>query len=208
MSWYVYLLASLAFSLVGLLFLQLPTRTQQWHGSFFNPEIAERQPAVARLQHRRQLHQQHQLAELRRRDDDELSDADGRRSPSRTSSRPPPASRWPLRWSAASRGGARSIGNFWVDLIACTLYILLPICVRRRAVPRLAGRAAELRRLHARAHAPRAPTQTIAQGPVASQEAIKHARHQRRRLLQRQLGAPVREPDAALELHRDALDLR
>ena len=32
------------------------------------------------------------------------------------------------------------------------------------------------------------------------------ARHQRRRLLQRQFGAPVREPDAALELSRDAVD--
>ena len=32
------------------------------------------------------------------------------------------------------------------------------------------------------------------------------ARHQRRRLLQRQLGASVREPDAALEFPRDAVD--
>ena len=43
-------------------------------------------------------------------------------------------------------------------------------------------------------------TQTLAMGPVASQVAIKHAGHQRRRLLQRQLGASVREPDAAVEL--------
>ena len=39
-------------------------------------------------------------------------------------------------------------------------------------------------------------TQMLTGGPVASQEAIKELGHQRRRLLQRQLRAPVREPDA------------
>ena len=38
------------------------------------------------VEHRRQLRDQHRLAELRRRDDDELLHADGRRSPCRTSS--------------------------------------------------------------------------------------------------------------------------
>src|SRR5262249_25405657 len=27
-----------------------------------------------------------------------------------------------------TRRSARSIGNFWVDLVRCTLYVLLPIC--------------------------------------------------------------------------------
>ena len=43
-------------------------------------------------------------------------------------------------------------------------------------------------------------------GPVASQDRHQAARHQRRRLLQRQLGDAVREPDRALELRRDAVD--
>src|SRR5262249_18950548 len=28
-----------------------------------------------------------------------------------------------------SRGSARTVGNFWVDITPCTLYILLPICI-------------------------------------------------------------------------------
>ena len=52
----------------------------------------------------------------------------------------------------------------------------------------------------------RARHQTIARGPVASQIAIKQLGHERRRLLQLELGRPVREPERALELHRDAGD--
>ena len=44
----------------------------------FNPAGHVGGPAGPRLQHRRQLHHQHQLAVLRRRDDDELSRPDGR----------------------------------------------------------------------------------------------------------------------------------
>ena len=36
-----------------------------------------------------------------------------------------------------------TIGNFWVDLVRASLWVLLPICDRRRAVPGLAGRGAE-----------------------------------------------------------------
>ena len=50
----------------------------------------------------------------------------------------------------------------------------------------------------------RARTQSIARGPVASQIAIKQLGHERRRLLQLELGRAVREPDRALELRRDA----
>ena len=28
-----------------------------------------------------------------------------------------------------ARSSARTVGNFWVDVVRCTLYILLPICV-------------------------------------------------------------------------------
>ena len=46
----------------------------------------------------------------------------------------------------------------------------------------------------------KAPTQSIADGPDRLAGGDQDARHQRRRLLQRQLGASVREPDAALQL--------
>ena len=54
------------------------------------------------VQHRRQLRHQHQLAGLRRRDDDELPHPDARARRCRTSSRPRPAWRCWWRSSAAS----------------------------------------------------------------------------------------------------------
>ena len=34
------------------------------------------------------------------------------------------------------RASARTVGNFWVDITRCTLYILLPMCVRSVGNPR------------------------------------------------------------------------
>lgn len=71
-----------------------------------------------------------------------------------------------------TRRSASSIGNFWADLVRTTLYVLLPICVILtlffvvEGVPQtLAGSVTAL--TVEGAH------QTIALGPVASQEAIK-----------------------------------
>ncbi len=70
------------------------------------------------------------------------------------------------------RTGSRTIGNFWVDTTRTLLYILLPgsliyaLLLVAQGVPQ---------NLHAYtvAHTLEGQTQTIAQGPVASQEAIK-----------------------------------
>jgi potassium-transporting ATPase potassium-binding subunit len=77
---------------------------------------------------------------------------------------------------ALIRGFARrrswTIGNFWVDLTRGTLYVLLPICVLAalflisQGVPQTLVPSIETTTLEA-------ATQTIARGPVASQEAIK-----------------------------------
>ena len=74
------------------------------------------------------------------------------------------------------RGFARrrlaTIGNFWVDLTRGTLYVLLPICVVAaflliaQGVPQTLSAAAVATTLEG-------SMQTIARGPVASQEAIK-----------------------------------
>jgi potassium-transporting ATPase potassium-binding subunit len=76
-----------------------------------------------------------------------------------------------------SRSSMRTIGNFWVDVTRCTLYVLLPICIvytllcrghdagRRQADHR--GRAGRLAGCH------------------------QNARHQWRRLLQRQCRASL-----------------
>ncbi|MEE3625164.1 potassium-transporting ATPase subunit KdpA [Nitrospirillum sp. BR 11752] len=71
-----------------------------------------------------------------------------------------------------SRRGARTIGNFWVDLTRCTLYVLLPACIVMtlffvwQGVPQNLGAYTEATTLEG-------AKQLIAQGPVASQLAIK-----------------------------------
>jgi K+-transporting ATPase ATPase A chain len=71
-----------------------------------------------------------------------------------------------------ARHSAKGIGNFWADLVRCTLYVLLPISIAAtlffvwQGVPQ---------NLHAYVDATtlEGAKQTIAQGPVASQLAIK-----------------------------------
>ena len=71
-----------------------------------------------------------------------------------------------------ARASARSVGNFWVDMTRCTLYILLPICIVFcvflvwQGIPQTLGSYVEATSLEG-------GKQTIALGPVASQVAIK-----------------------------------
>ena len=81
-----------------------------------------------------------------------------------------------------ARRTAETIGNFWVDLVRSTVYILLPLSIVVGAGAGVAGRDAELqavrdgRRWCSRSTAPtasRSPKQTLPMGPAASQIAIK-----------------------------------
>jgi len=71
-----------------------------------------------------------------------------------------------------ARASARTIGNFWVDITRCTLYILVPICVPYalflvwQGMPQTLGPYVDAMTLEG-------AKQTIALGPVASQIAIK-----------------------------------
>jgi potassium-transporting ATPase potassium-binding subunit len=71
-----------------------------------------------------------------------------------------------------ARASMRTIGNFWVDVTRCTLYILLPICfvfalfLVWQGMPQTLGPYVEATTLEG-------AKQTIAMGPVASQVAIK-----------------------------------
>jgi K+-transporting ATPase ATPase A chain len=71
-----------------------------------------------------------------------------------------------------ARASARTVGNFWVDVIRCTLYVLLPICVPFAlilvwlGIPQTLGPYVDATTLEG-------AKQTIAVGPVASQVAIK-----------------------------------
>lgn len=73
---------------------------------------------------------------------------------------------------AFSRKSMKTLGNFWVDLTRCTLYVLLPLCIVLTlafvslGVPQTLGGYAEATTLEG-------ARQVIALGPVASQLAIK-----------------------------------
>ncbi len=71
------------------------------------------------------------------------------------------------------RTNSGTIGNFWVDMTRTLLYVLLPGSRDLRAAAGGAGRSAESACLYGGAHPRERQTQTIGQGPVASQEAIK-----------------------------------
>ncbi|MBB5716713.1 potassium-transporting ATPase subunit KdpA [Sphingomonas aerophila] len=77
---------------------------------------------------------------------------------------------------ALFRGFARresgTIGNFWADLTRVTLYLLLPICVVY-ALVLIAGGVPQTLTQQVTATTLEGAQQTIALGPVASQEAIK-----------------------------------
>jgi K+-transporting ATPase ATPase A chain len=71
-----------------------------------------------------------------------------------------------------SRASVKTVGNFWVDITRCTLYILLPICIPFalflvwQGMPQTLGAYVDATTLEG-------AKQTIALGPVASQVAIK-----------------------------------
>src|SRR6201746_1319508 len=71
-----------------------------------------------------------------------------------------------------SRPQVRTIGNLWVDVARCTLYVLLPICIVAalflvwQGMPQTLGAYVDATTLEG-------AKQTIAVGPVASQVAIK-----------------------------------
>ena len=71
---------------------------------------------------------------------------------------------------AANRG--ESVGNFWTDLVRNTLYVLLPLSIIMALVLAALGVPQTLA-AHVDAHTIEGAKQTIALGPVASQEAIK-----------------------------------
>ena len=71
-----------------------------------------------------------------------------------------------------ARREAAGIGNFWADLIRVTVYLLLPACVIY-ALVLIAGGVPQTLAGSVEATTLEGATQTIALGPVASQEAIK-----------------------------------
>jgi potassium-transporting ATPase potassium-binding subunit len=73
---------------------------------------------------------------------------------------------------AFARSGAKSLGNFWVDLTRATLYVLLPLSIPL-AVAFAASGVPQTLAASVDASTLEGAEQVIALGPVASQEAIK-----------------------------------
>ena len=71
-----------------------------------------------------------------------------------------------------ARASAKTVGNFWVDLTRCTLYVLLPLSIVAalalvwQGVPQNLGSYVDAATLEG-------AEQTLSQGPAASQIAIK-----------------------------------
>ena len=145
-DWKQYTFAMLLFSLVSCLFTYAILRLQQLLP--LNPQGFGALSAAPGVQHRRQLHHQHQLAELRRRIHDVVSLADGR------------AGHPQLRLGRRRhrhRGGAGArhrpaLGQDDRQLLGGPgAHDLLPAAAdlpRVRGVPRVAGHDSELQALH------------------------------------------------------------
>ncbi len=106
-----------------------------------------------------------------------------------------------------TRAQAKTVGNFWVDITRCTLYVLLPICIPLCPVSGLAGHPADAWPVCRGDDAGgREANDRGWPGRLASRD--QDARHQWRRFLQRQRRASIRESKRTVELRTDALDLR
>ena len=204
-SWLTYAIAMLLFHVGGFLFLYASAATA---GPLpFNPAGQTRGRRRPADQYRDQLRHQHQLAELRRRKHDVLSRADARPDDQNFLSAATGiviAVALDPRLRASIR---QTIGNFWVDMTRCTLYLLLPIAivfalfVVWQGMPQTLGANVDATTLEG-------AKQTIALGPVASQVAIKMLGTNGGGFFNANCRPPVREPDGAVELRADVLDLR
>ena len=197
MRWTTYGFAMLAFSVVGglltyaLLRLQgyLPLNPQHFTGKEMTPDLSFN-TAIS-------FTDQHQLAELY-----------ARTTVSYFSNMVALAMH---NWMSAATGiavaiaivrgfarhSANGLGNFWVDMTRATLYVLLPICVVYalllvwQGVPQNFAPYTQATTLEG-------AKQSIAQGPVASQEAIKMLGTNGGGFFNANSAHPYREPDAAL----------
>ena len=171
-KWTGYIISVLIFSMVGMLLLYLFERTQQWHGPFFNPQgLPNVEPQLAfntassfttntnwqNYSGEQTMSYLTQMAAL-------------------TFHQFVSAAAGIAMAVALVRGLARRsalhLGNFWVDIVRCVLYILLPVCLVGALVFVSQGMIQNFNP-YTVVHTLDGQTQVIAQGPVASMEIIK-----------------------------------
>jgi len=154
-GWKAYALSVILFSFVCILALYLQQRLQTYL-PLNQGGVPGHRPRRARplLQHVGQLRHQHELAELRRRDDDDVPDPDGR-------ARRPQLHFRRVRYRGGTGPDSRpdpQVGHDARQLLGRhdPQHALHPVADRLRlcAVPRLPGRDPDLRQLSRHPHAP------------------------------------------------------
>jgi K+-transporting ATPase ATPase A chain len=171
-NWLGYVVAMLVFSIAGMLLLYLLERTQQWHGSLFNPQgmgpvepqLAFNTAASFTTNTNWQNYAGEQVMTY-------LTQMAGLAYHNFVSAATGIVLAVALVRGLARRS-AQTLGNFWVDLTRCTLYILLPISIVGALVLVSQGVVQNFSP-YTVVHTLDGATQIIAQGPVASQEIIK-----------------------------------
>ncbi len=171
-KWTGYMIAVLIFSVVGMLLLYAFERTQQWQGPFFNPQgLPNVEPQLAfntAASFTTNTNWQNYTGEQTMT---YLTQMAGLAFHQFVSAAAGIALAVALVRGLARRS-AQHLGNFWVDLVRCTLYILLPICLVVALIFVSQGMIQNFN-AYTVVNTLNGQTQTIAQGPVASMEAIK-----------------------------------
>ncbi|HEY6540835.1 MAG TPA: potassium-transporting ATPase subunit KdpA [Ktedonobacteraceae bacterium] len=171
-KWTGYMISVLIFSVVGMLLLYLFERTQQWQGPFFNPQgLPNVEPQLAfntAASFTTNTNWQNYTGEQTM---SYLTQMAGLAFHQFVSAAAGIAMAVALVRGLARRS-AQHLGSFWVDLTRATLYILLPICIVVAIVYVSQGMIQNFN-AYTVVHTLNGQVQTIAQGPVASMEAIK-----------------------------------
>src|SRR5258708_9278888 len=171
-KWTGYLFAVLIFSVVGMLLLYAIERTQAWHGGFFNPQgLAPVEQGLAfntasSFTTHTNWHNYGRAHTM-----SYLSQMAGLAFHQFVSAAAGIALAVALTRGLARRS-APTLGCFWVDLVRCTFYILLPICIVGALIFVSQGMIQNFNP-YTVVHTLNGGVQTIAQGPVASMEIIK-----------------------------------
>ena len=172
-KWTGYMISVLIFSVVGMLLLYLFERTQQWQGPFFNPAgLPNVEPQLAfntAASFTTNTNWQNYTCEQTM---SYLTQMAGLTFHQFVSAAAGIAMAVALVRGLARRS-ALHLGSFWVDLTRATLYVLLPICVVVALVYVSQGMIQNFN-AYTVVHTLNGQVQTIAQGPVASMEAIKN----------------------------------
>ncbi len=171
-KWWSYVIAMLVFSMAGMLLLYLLERTQQLHGSLFNPQgLGPVEPQLAfntAASFTTNTNWQNYAGEQTM---SYLTQMAGLAFHNFVSAATGIVLAVALVRGLARRS-AQHLGNFWVDLTRCVLYILLPISIVGALVLVSQGVIQNFNP-YTVAHTLDGTTQLIPQGPVASQEIIK-----------------------------------